>query len=89
MRVTEFDYALPEELIAQHPAAQRRASRLLRVDGTTGVLQDLAFADLPRDIDFRDVVVLNDTRVIKARLAAKKSTGGKLEVFVERLLGTH
>ena len=89
MRVTEFDYALPEELIAQHPAAQRRASRLLRVDGATGVLQDLTFADLPRDIDFRDVVVLNDTRVIKARLAAKKSTGGKLEVFVERLLGTH
>lgn len=89
MRVTEFDYALPEELIAQHPAAQRRASRLLRVDGATGVLQDLAFADLPGDIDFRDVVVLNDTRVIKARLAAKKSTGGKLEVFVERMLGTH
>ncbi len=89
MRVADFDYALPEELIAQHPAAQRRASRLLRVDGATGVLQDLVFEDLPRDIDFRDVVVLNDTRVIKARLAARKSTGGKLEVFVERMLGTH
>ena len=89
MRVADFDYALPEELIAQHPAAQRRASRLLRVDGATGALQDQMFADLPRDIDFRDVVVLNDTRVIKARLAARKSTGGKLEVFVERMLGTH
>jgi S-adenosylmethionine:tRNA ribosyltransferase-isomerase len=89
MRVAEFDYALPEELIAQHPAAQRRASRMLRVDGASGMLQDLAFADLPRDIDFRDVVVLNDTRVIKARLPARKSTGGKLEVFVERTLGTH
>ncbi len=89
MRVAEFDYALPEELIAQHPAAERRASRLLRVDGATGALQDLVFADLPSDIDYRDVVVLNDTRVIKARLAARKSTGGKLEVFVERTLGTH
>lgn len=89
MRVAEFDYALPEELIAQHPAAQRRASRLLRVDGATGLLQDLKFADLPRDIDYRDVLVLNDTRVIKARLPARKSTGGKLEVFVERTLGTH
>ncbi len=89
MRVAEFDYALPEELIAQHPAAERRASRLLRVDGATGALQDLVFADLPSGIDYRDVVVLNDTRVIKARLAARKSTGGKLEVFVERTLGTH
>ena len=89
MRVDEFDYALPEELIAQHPAAQRRASRLLRLDGGTGILRDLNFADLSAEIDFRDVVVLNDTRVIKARLAARKSTGGKLEVFVERMLGTH
>jgi S-adenosylmethionine:tRNA ribosyltransferase-isomerase len=89
MRVSEFDYALPEELIAQHPTAQRRASRLLRMDGMSGTLQDLTFADLPREIDYRDVLVLNDTRVIKARLAARKSTGGKLEIFVERLLGTH
>ncbi len=89
MRVAEFDYALPEALIAQHPAAQRRASRLLRVDGMGGALQDLTFADFPGLVDFHDVLVLNDTRVIKARLAARKSTGGKLEVFVERTLGTH
>jgi S-adenosylmethionine:tRNA ribosyltransferase-isomerase len=89
MRVAEFDYALPEELIAQHPAAQRRASRLLRMDGSGGSLQDLAFADLPGLIGFHDVLVLNDTRVIKARLPARKATGGRLEVFVERLLGTH
>jgi S-adenosylmethionine:tRNA ribosyltransferase-isomerase len=89
MRVSEFDYALPEELIAQHPTAQRRASRLLRMEGSSGALQDLSFADLPREIDYRDVVVLNDTRVIKARLPARKNTGGKLEVFVERMLGTH
>src|SRR3954467_7649112 len=89
MRVQEFDYALPEELIAQHPTAQRRASRLLRMESSSGALQDLSFADLPREIDYRDVVVLNDTRVIKARLPARKSTGGKLEVFMERPLGTH
>src|SRR3954469_10691864 len=89
MRVTEFDYALPEELIAQHPTAQRRASRLLHMDGASGALHDRSFADLPQEIDFRDVLVLNDTRVIKARLAARKSTGGKLEIFVERMLGTH
>jgi S-adenosylmethionine:tRNA ribosyltransferase-isomerase len=89
MRVDEFDYPLPEGLIAQHPAAQRRSSRLLRLDGQSGALQDLAFADLPGMIGFGDVLVLNDTRVIKARLAARKSTGGKLEVFVERPLGTH
>src|SRR6185369_7151231 len=89
MRVAEFDYQLPETLIAQHPAAQRRASRMLRLDGESGALQDLAFGDLPGLIDFHDVLVLNDTRVIKARLAARKSTGGKLEVFVERPLGTH
>ena len=89
MRVAEFDYALPEELIAQQPAAQRRASRLLRLHGSSGALEDLKFADVPGLIDFHDVLVLNDTRVIKARLAARKSTGGKLEVFVERMLGTH
>jgi S-adenosylmethionine:tRNA ribosyltransferase-isomerase len=89
MRVAEFDYALPEELIAQHPAAQRRASRLLRLDGMSGSLQDLVFADLPGLIGFHDVLVINDTRVINARLHARKSTGGKLEVFVERMLGTH
>jgi S-adenosylmethionine:tRNA ribosyltransferase-isomerase len=87
MRVADFDYQLPEALIAQRPAAQRRASRLLRMDGAA--LQDLSFTDLPGLIDFRDVVVLTDTRVVKARLAARKSTGGKLEVFVERQLGTH
>ncbi len=89
MRVAEFDFPLPEELIAQQPAAQRRASRLLRLHGTSGALEDLKFADLPGLIGFHDVLVLNDTRVIKARLAARKSTGGKVEVFVERMLGTH
>lgn len=86
MRVSEFDYELPAELIAQHPSPQRSASRLLRVHAG-GALEDLAFADLPRLVDDRDVLVLNDSRVIKARLAGRKATGGKVEVLVERILG--
>ncbi|HEX2198935.1 MAG TPA: tRNA preQ1(34) S-adenosylmethionine ribosyltransferase-isomerase QueA [Burkholderiales bacterium] len=88
MLVSEFDYALPSALIAQQPAAQRSASRLLRLHAD-GALEDLAFADLPRLVDERDCLVLNDTRVIKARLAGRKASGGRIEVFVERLLGPH
>ena len=86
MRVSEFDYELPPELIAQHPARERTASRLLHLDAG-GNLQDLRFTDLPSLVGARDAVVLNDTRVIKARLAGKKRTGGRIEVFVERMLG--
>ncbi len=86
MLVSEFDYRLPPELIAQHPAARRAASRLLHVD-SKGNLRDLKFSDLPSLLGPEDAVVLNDTRVIKARLAARKSSGGKVELFVERLLG--
>ncbi len=88
MLVSEFDYALPSALIAQQPAAQRSASRLLRLRAD-GALEDLAFADLPRLVDERDCLVLNDTRVIKARLAGRKASGGRIELFVERLLGAH
>jgi len=86
VRLSEFDYGLPSELIAQHPAVQRSASRLLRIDAS-GALQDLEFKDLTRFVDKRDVLVLNDTRVIKARLAGRKASGGKIELFVERTLG--
>jgi S-adenosylmethionine:tRNA ribosyltransferase-isomerase len=87
MLVSDFDYELPAELIAQHPAPQRAASRLLHVDAA-GRLRDLAFADLPSLVGTQDAVVFNDTRVIKARLAGKKRTGGRVEVFVERILGS-
>jgi S-adenosylmethionine:tRNA ribosyltransferase-isomerase len=87
MLVSEFDYELPEALIAQHPVPQRSASRLLRLDARTGALADLAFADFPSLVDERDAVVLNDTRVVKARLAGRKASGGKIELFVERALG--
>jgi len=87
MRVAEFDYALPPELIAQRPPAERTSSRLLHLDAVTGRLRDLAFADLPSLVDARDAVVVNDTRVIKARLAGRKASGGKIELFVERVTG--
>ena len=87
MRLAEFDYALPEELIAQRPAPGRAASRLLRLDAASGRLEDLAFADLPSLVGRRDALVLNDTRVIKARLAGAKATGGKIELFIERVTG--
>ena len=86
MLVSEFDYELPPELIAQHPVPQRSASRLLHLDAATGTLQDLKFGDLPLLIEQDDVLVLNDTRVVKARLAGRKSSGGKIELFIERAL---
>jgi len=86
MLVSDFDYALPPELIAQHPVPNRTASRLLHLDAASGALRDLAFIDLPGLVDARDVVVLNDTRVVKARLAGRKKSGGKIELFVERAI---
>ena len=84
MQLSEFDYALPGELIAQHPARERSASRLLHLDAKTGALADLSFRDLPELVDARDCVVLNDTRVVKARLFGRKPSGGAVEIFVER-----
>jgi S-adenosylmethionine:tRNA ribosyltransferase-isomerase len=85
MRVSEFDYALPPELIAQHPAERRTASRLLHLQAD-GKMTDLAFESLPELVDARDTLVLNDTRVIKARLFGAKPSGGRVEIFVERIL---
>ncbi len=86
MRLDDFDYHLPEELIAQSPAAERRASRLLHLDGKTGALSDRMFAGLPALLRSGDLLVLNDTRVIKARLTGVKDSGGRIEVLVERVL---
>ncbi|MCW5590934.1 MAG: tRNA preQ1(34) S-adenosylmethionine ribosyltransferase-isomerase QueA [Burkholderiales bacterium] len=86
MKLSDFDYALPPELIAQHPAPQRSASRLLRVE-PGGALRDLAFRDLPSLLDPKDLLVFNDTRVIKARLRGRKDTGGEVEALVERVTG--
>ena len=87
MKLEDFDYALPPELIAQAPAAERTASRLLHLDGSTGTLRDLQFPDITDLVPADDVVVLNDTRVVKARLNGRKDTGGRIELLVERVLG--
>jgi len=85
MRVSDFDYELPADLIAQHPARERAASRLLHLD-REGEIRDLRFADLEGLVDERDTLVVNDTRVIKARLFGQKPTGGQVEIFVERIV---
>ena len=86
MRIDDFDFELPRELIAQHPASERSASRLLCLDGRTGALEDRRFRELPDLIGAGDVIVFNDTRVINARLFGAKSTGGQVEILIERLL---
>ena len=68
MRTQDFDFHLPDELIAQFPAAERSASRLLRLDGPSGALHDHTFLDLPALLNRGDLLIFNDTRVIKARL---------------------
>ncbi len=89
MRLDDFDYELPQELIAQHPAGERGGSRLLHLDGRTGALTDRQFRDIAGLVAPGDVVVFNDTRVIKARLVGKKKSGGRVEVMVERVLGAN
>ena len=87
MRTDEFDFVLPEQLIAQHPPERRGASRLLHVHD--GKLEDRSFADLLELVRPNDVMVLNDTRVIKARMTGVKESGGSVEILVERVLNAH
>ncbi|MBP7452586.1 MAG: tRNA preQ1(34) S-adenosylmethionine ribosyltransferase-isomerase QueA [Ottowia sp.] len=81
---SDFDFALPPELIAQHPAAERSGSRLL--DGSGAAPVDRIFRDLPTLLQPGDLLVFNDTQVVKARLFGEKATGGKLELLIERVL---
>jgi S-adenosylmethionine:tRNA ribosyltransferase-isomerase len=89
MRTQDFDFILPDALIAQHPADARNASRLLHLDGCSGQLADKLFVDLPDFLSAGDLLVFNDTRVIKARLFGHKATGGNIEMLVERVLDAH
>ena len=82
--VGDFDFALPPDLIAQHPAAQRSGSRLL--DGSGAAPVDRIFRELPSLLQPGDLLVFNDTQVVKARLFGEKPTGGRLELLVERVL---
>ena len=86
MRVADFHFELPDRLIARHPLAERRASRLLVLDGPSGELSHRQFPDLLEYLRPGDLMVFNDTRVIPARLFGHKDSGGKLEILVERLL---
>ncbi len=89
MKTSDFDFNLPEHLIAQHPATERNASRLLHVDATNSNFTDAQFLQLPAFLAKGDLLVFNDTRVIKARLYGNKATGGAVEVLVERVLDAH
>lgn len=89
MRTTDFDFVLPEELIAQFPASQRNGSRLLTLDGLSGRVDDKLFVQLPELLDKGDLLIFNDTRVIKARLFGEKASGGAVEVLIERVLDNH
>ncbi|MGP1677360.1 MAG: tRNA preQ1(34) S-adenosylmethionine ribosyltransferase-isomerase QueA [Burkholderiales bacterium] len=87
LTLQDFDYSLPADLIAQFPAPQRGASRLLRLAGES--LSDHRFTELPQFLCPGDVLVLNDTRVLKARLYGTKASGGRVEALVERVTGAH
>jgi S-adenosylmethionine:tRNA ribosyltransferase-isomerase len=89
MRVADFHFDLPDDLIARHPLAERSSSRLLVLDGESGALAHRQFADLLGYLRPGDLMVFNDTRVIPARLFGQKASGGKLEILVERVLDSH
>lgn len=87
LRRSDYHFELPSELIAQEPAAERGGSRLLALDGATGAVRDLRFADLPDLLQSGDLLVRNDTRVLPARIHGRKASGGRVEILVERITG--
>ena len=86
MQRRDFHFDLPPSLIAQHPLAERSASRLLTLDGGSGALADRNFRELPSLLEPGDLLVFNDTKVVPARLYGRKETGGAVEFLVERIL---
>lgn len=89
MQLADFDYHLPDELIAQKPLTLRRASRLLKISPFSGDVVHRQFADIVDFLNPGDLLVFNNTRVVPARLFGYKHTGGKLEILVERILDDH
>lgn len=89
MKLTDFQFELPTELIAQFPSKERTASRLLSLEGNSGVLNDRQFIDFPELLRPDDLLVFNNTKVIPARLLGQKDSGGRVEVLVERVLNDH
>ncbi len=86
MQTQDFDFYLPDALIAQYPTTKRSASRMLRLNGKTGELHNSLFQELPDYLQAGDLIVFNDTRVIKARLFGQKTSGGTVEVMIERVI---
>ncbi len=86
MRRSDFHYDLPDELIAQFPLKERSASRMLCLDGKDGAIDDRMFKELPCLLNAGDLLIFNDTRVLRARLFGHKSSGGRIEVLVERII---
>lgn len=89
MRRQDFHYELPESLIAKQPPTQRRDSRLLHLDGRSGEMDHQKFPDLLKHLNPGDLMVFNNTRVIPARVFGQKTTGGKVEILVERVISEH
>ena len=89
MKKSDFNYHLPESLIAQKPLAERTASRLLHLDKVSGAIKDGQFSDFLDLLTANDLVVFNDTKVIPARLYGHKASGGKIEILIERIKGEH
>jgi len=86
MRVADFSFDLPEELIARYPKSDRTSSRLMSVNGNSGEITDLGFTDILEQLNAGDLLIFNNTRVIPARMFGQKESGGKIEVLVERLI---
>ncbi|MBD3586672.1 tRNA preQ1(34) S-adenosylmethionine ribosyltransferase-isomerase QueA [Salinimonas sp. HHU 13199] len=86
MKLSDFNFSLPEHLIAKYPTEQRSASRLMHLDGKSGEVGHRMFADMLALVEPGDLLIFNNTRVIPARLKGKKPTGGQVEVLVERIL---
>jgi S-adenosylmethionine:tRNA ribosyltransferase-isomerase len=89
MQVNDFDFQLPDALIARQPAKERTGSRLLYLNGQSGKVQHLSFPDIESLIEPGDLLVFNNTRVIPARIFGQKASGGKVEVLVERMTSPH
>ena len=89
MQLSDFEYDLPDELIAHFPTSQRSGSRLLCMRRDDGALSHHMFSDILDQLHSQDLLVFNDTRVIPARLLGHKDSGGKIEVMIERILGEY
>jgi S-adenosylmethionine:tRNA ribosyltransferase-isomerase len=89
MKLADFRFELPEDLIARYPTSERTASRLMHLEGNTGKIEHCHFTDIVNLVEAGDLLVFNNTRVIPARLLGQKLSGGKVEVLVERILDEH